>query len=79
MVPIAWLAEIGIKLQVLHSIDIPRDLEHVYPSLVDKLSGLWVQISAKEVVLSKTQLDRELTADPEGDRIFCVILYDCTV
>ena len=27
------------------------------------------------MVLSKPQLDHELTADPEGDRICCVILY----
>ena len=33
---------------------------------------LWVRISAREVVLSKPQLDHELTADPEGARICCV-------
>ena len=47
----------------------------MYPSLVDKLSGLWVQISAREVVISKPQLDHVLTVDPEGGRICCVILY----
>ena len=27
------------------------------------------------VVISKPQLDHELTADPEGDRFCCLILY----
>ena len=47
----------------------------MYPSLVDKLSGLWVQISAREVVISKPLLDHVLTGDPEDGRIGCEILY----